>query len=135
MSQIVFFYILNEFFFGMSNPISNIYSFIGSVISAIYYMHDIFVLVFFDYFYYKSVLHCEAESSKAQSFKNEHNDGLKTDIKDNNNEPMPTVNVTYVSEASPFLGRDRRIFIDLNQNSGNRLKQLLPQKSYPSRLV
>lgn len=65
----------------------------------------------------------DAEASTVHAFKNEH--GMATDVKGKEKEVnnRPVVNVTYIPEVS-VSGIKKKILVDLNQPSGERLRLL-----------
>ena len=111
------------------NVISNIYNVISS---AIYDMHNIIVLCFPVDLPSAFVLCTDAEASTAHAFKSEH--GMVTDVKGKQKEVnnRPVVNVTYIPEVS-VSGIKKKILVDLNQPSGERLRLLWPKPSYKTR--
>ena len=116
----------------ISNVISNISNVIHNVSSAISYKHNHIDLCFDD-FSSAFILYADAEASISQVFKTEH----KVDpiVKHKDKQPVPVVDVTYVSTLAPGLGREKRTLVDLQQATGERLRLLWPQTSYRSKDV
>ena len=115
----------------ISNIICNIFNAIATVSSAISYMHDVFVLLSLDDSL-GLVLYCQ--SSTDSTLKPEHNVDTGIKAKDKHKEVSPVVNVTYISYLSQS-GITKRVLVDLYQAEGLRLRELWPQRSYPTKPV
>lgn len=121
--------IVSDVISNLYNVTPNIYNVISS---AIYGMHNTIFLGLPHDWSSVFVLSMDAEASTVHAFKNEH--GMATDVKGKEKEVnnRPVVNVTYIPEVS-VSGIKKKILVDLNQPSGERLRLLWPKASFTIR--
>ena len=78
------------------------------------------------------ILYCKEKGESSTTNLVTVNSTLKTDTKGKGKQVNDIVDVTYITRVTPS-GITKRILFDSRQPSGERLKQLWPQRSYPSR--